>query len=176
MIWGSLLKCQLLTRPTLCNPWTVARQASLSMEFPGKNTGVGCHFLLQGVFPTQGLNLGLLHCRQTLHHLSHLNMGTWNVNRCSLCGNSAEIPQQTESRVHEPQQPRFWEFMLILCDEVTLGRSLRLGACFQGTRQEQRWTARHPQCHRAAGGGVEPPTPHTVNPCRFGSSFTKILK
>ena len=31
------------------------------MGFPGKNTGVGCHFLLQGIFPTQGLNLGLLH-------------------------------------------------------------------------------------------------------------------
>ena len=29
------------------------------MDFPGKNTGVGCHFLLQGIFPTQGLNLGL---------------------------------------------------------------------------------------------------------------------
>ena len=40
-------------------------------DFPGKNTGVGCHFLLQGIFPTQGSNLGLLHCRQTLHHLSH---------------------------------------------------------------------------------------------------------
>ena len=35
-------------------PWTVARQASLSMGFPGKNTGVGCHALLQGIFPTQG--------------------------------------------------------------------------------------------------------------------------
>ena len=34
-------------------------------NFPGKNTGVGCHFLLQGIFPTQGLNPGLLHCRQT---------------------------------------------------------------------------------------------------------------
>ena len=32
--------------------------------FPGNNTGVGCHFLLQGVFPTQGLNPGLPHCRQ----------------------------------------------------------------------------------------------------------------
>ena len=39
--------------------------------FPGKNTGVGCHFLLQGIFPTQGLNLGLPHCNQTLYHLSH---------------------------------------------------------------------------------------------------------
>ena len=37
---------------------------------PGKNTRVGCHFLLQGIFPTQGSNLGLLHCRQVLHPLS----------------------------------------------------------------------------------------------------------
>ena len=36
-------------------------QAPLSMEFPGKNTGVGCHFLLQGIFPTQGSNLNLLY-------------------------------------------------------------------------------------------------------------------
>ena len=39
--------------------------------FPGKNTGVGCHFLLQGIFPTQGLNPGLLHCGQILHRLSY---------------------------------------------------------------------------------------------------------
>ena len=46
-------------RPTrlLC-PW----------DSPGKNMGVGCHFLLQEVFLTQGLNLGLLHCRQILYH------------------------------------------------------------------------------------------------------------
>ena len=36
---------------------------------PGKNTRVGCHSLLQGIFPNQGLNLGLLHCRQILYHL-----------------------------------------------------------------------------------------------------------
>ena len=40
-------------------------------DSPSENTGVGCHFLLQGIFPTQGLNLGLLHCRQMLCHLSH---------------------------------------------------------------------------------------------------------
>ena len=32
-------------------------------DSPGTNTGVGCHFLLQGIFPTQGSNRGLLHCR-----------------------------------------------------------------------------------------------------------------
>ena len=40
-------------------------------DFLGKNTGVGCHFLLQEIFLTQGSNLGLLHCRQILYHLSH---------------------------------------------------------------------------------------------------------
>ena len=44
-------------QPTrLLSPW----------NSPGKNTGVGCHFLLQGFFPTQGSNPGLLHPRQTL--------------------------------------------------------------------------------------------------------------
>ena len=37
-------------------PWTVARQAPLSMEFSRKDTGVGCYFLLQGIFLTPGLN------------------------------------------------------------------------------------------------------------------------
>ena len=40
-------------------------------ESLGKNTWVGCQFLLQCIFPTQWLNLGLLHCKQTLYHLSH---------------------------------------------------------------------------------------------------------
>ena len=51
--------------PTLSTPWTVAQQALLSMDFPGKNTGVGCHFLFLGICPTQGLNLHLLHGRQS---------------------------------------------------------------------------------------------------------------
>ena len=52
-------------------PWTVAYQASPSWNCPCKNTGVGCHFLLQEIFLTQGLNLGLSHCRQTLYCLNH---------------------------------------------------------------------------------------------------------
>ena len=47
-------------------PWTVAHQAPL-WDFPGKNTGGGCHFLLQGIYPTQELNWSLL----------HLLIGTW---------------------------------------------------------------------------------------------------
>ena len=44
--------------------WTVTHQALLSMDSPGENIGVGCHALLQGIFPTQGSNPGLPHCRQ----------------------------------------------------------------------------------------------------------------
>ena len=65
-------KVKLLSRVQLfVTPWTVAYQVPLSRDFPGKNTGVGCHFLLQEIFLTQGLNPGLPHCRQTLYHLSH---------------------------------------------------------------------------------------------------------
>ena len=52
-------------------PWTAACQAPLSMVFSGKNTGLGCHFFLWGIFLTQGYNPGLQHCRQTLYHLSY---------------------------------------------------------------------------------------------------------
>ena len=41
-------------------------------DFPGKNTGLGCHFLLQGIFPTLGSNPDLLHCQVDSLPLSHL--------------------------------------------------------------------------------------------------------
>ena len=50
-LWPSRLLC----------PW----------DSPGKNTGLGCYSLLQGIFLTQGLNPGLLHCRQILYCLTH---------------------------------------------------------------------------------------------------------
>ena len=52
-------------------PWTVAYQAPPSMEFSRQENWSGCHFLLQGIFSTQGSNPGFPHCRQTLYHLSH---------------------------------------------------------------------------------------------------------
>ena len=45
---------------------------SVHEDFPGKNTGAGCHALLQSIFPTQGLNAGLPSCRWIFfYHLSH---------------------------------------------------------------------------------------------------------
>ena len=58
--------------PTLCDPMDCNPPGfSVLGDFLGKNTGVGCHALLQEVFPTQGLNPGLWHCRQILYRLSH---------------------------------------------------------------------------------------------------------
>ena len=56
--------CPTLLSPTEC-------QALLPMNFPGKNTGVSFHFLLQRIFPTQGLNPCLLHWRVDSLPLSH---------------------------------------------------------------------------------------------------------
>ena len=53
--------CLTLCDPMLLCPW----------NSPGKNSGVGSHSLLQGIFPTWGLNPSLLHCKQILYHLSH---------------------------------------------------------------------------------------------------------
>ena len=53
---------------TLCNPMDCTLPgSSIHGIFPGKSTGVGCCFFLHGIFLTQGSNLGLQHCRQTLY-------------------------------------------------------------------------------------------------------------
>ena len=52
---------------TLCDPMDYSLPgSSVYGILQGKNTGVGCHLLLQGIFLTQGSNLGLQNCRQTL--------------------------------------------------------------------------------------------------------------
>ena len=81
---GQIKKCQNHSEcypliPTLCDPIDYSPPKLLCpWNSPGKstgkknnnnNTGVGCRFLLQGIFLTQGLNPDLLHCRQILYHL-----------------------------------------------------------------------------------------------------------
>ena len=69
----SLSHVPLFATPCRClPPW----------DFPGENTGVGCHFLLQEIFPTLDLNPGLPHCRQMLYHLR--NQGSPNLSRIHL--------------------------------------------------------------------------------------------
>ena len=59
LLWFCMLSCFSCVQ-LFVTLWTVAHQASLSRDSPGKNTGGDCHFLLQGIFPTQGLNPHLL--------------------------------------------------------------------------------------------------------------------
>ena len=91
-------------------PWIIAHQAPLSMKFYSKKTGVGCHFLIQGIFPTQGLNPSLLCFLQwqadslTLRHLGspyvcaylpffppqnkaamHMGLSRWRSGKESTC-------------------------------------------------------------------------------------------
>ena len=57
---------------TLCDPMVCSLPgSSVHGNSLGENSGVGCHFLLQGIFPTQALNPGLPDCRQTLYCLRH---------------------------------------------------------------------------------------------------------
>ena len=60
--------CALNQDQLFVTPWTGACWAPLSMGFPGKTTGVGCHFLLQRIFPTQGVNPCLLFGRWILYY------------------------------------------------------------------------------------------------------------
>ena len=60
--------------------WSFGLQPTMFLylwEFSGKNTRMGSHSLLQGIFPTQGLKSGLLHCRQITYQLSHQGSPTY---------------------------------------------------------------------------------------------------
>ena len=65
--WLVAQSCLILCDPMDCGP----PGSSVHGDSPGKNTGVGCHSLLQGIFPTQGSNPDLLRCKRILYHLSH---------------------------------------------------------------------------------------------------------
>ena len=70
--------------PTLCGPVDCSPpdRPLWPWDFPGKNSGVSGHFLLQGIFPTQGWNPGLLHCRQIIYHLSHQGSPFYSGQQC----------------------------------------------------------------------------------------------
>ena len=72
-VFYALVRAKLLQSClTLCNPMDCSLPgSSVHEDSLGKNTGVGCQFLLQGIFLTQESNLGLLHCRQILYQLSY---------------------------------------------------------------------------------------------------------
>ena len=72
---AALRKCESVSHSVMSNSFQphglLPTRLLCLWNSPGKNTGVSCHSLLHGIFPTQGLNSGLMHCRQILYHLSY---------------------------------------------------------------------------------------------------------
>ena len=80
---------------TLCNLMDYSPPGStVHGDSPGKNTGVGCHALLQGLFPAQGSNLGLPHCRRILYHWA-----TWEAHGSSTYNQATARPIQLNHRI-----------------------------------------------------------------------------
>ena len=71
------------------------------MEFSSKNTGEGCHFLAQGILPTQGSNLNLAHCRQILYHMSHQGSPWVCSNTCRKSEGCGQAEQEVGSKWQE---------------------------------------------------------------------------
>ena len=83
-----VLSCLTLCDSRVCGP----PGSSVHGDSPGKNTGVSCHALLQGFFPTQGSTPGLPHCRRILYHVSH--QGSPRILECSLSLHQGIFPTQ----------------------------------------------------------------------------------
>ena len=88
---GGVWKCEseIFSHSVMCNCLWPPGLYLCPWIFPGKNTGVGCHSLLQGIFPTQGLNLGLLHCVGRFFTVCATREGTPNT--LHLWWNSSQV-------------------------------------------------------------------------------------
>ena len=78
--------CRLGTKSclTLCNPMDCSPVgSSCPWDFPGKNTGAGCYFLLQGIFQTQGSNSPFLYCQVGSLLLDHQGSPDYSYRVCS---------------------------------------------------------------------------------------------
>ena len=86
--------------------WTVTSRLLCSWDSPGKNTGEGCHALLQGIFPTQGLNP----MSYALAGRFFTTSATWEISNCVIQANTVlNLPQLNSSSLQE-----WWKFAINL--------------------------------------------------------------
>ena len=83
--------------------------SSVHGDSPGKNTGVDCHALLQGIFPTQGLNPGLPHCGRFF-------------TVCCCCQGASVVPNS--------MRPQRWQPTRLLCPWDSPGKNTGVGCHF----------------------------------------------
>ena len=100
------------------------------LHSPGQNTGVGCHSLFQGIFPTQGSNLGFLHCRQILYHLSHQGSPTHRIKLIKM--KLTKIKSILRARVRS-HFSCVWLF-------VTLGTGIHQAPLSMGFSRQEYWS------------------------------------
>ena len=127
---------------TLCYPMRSPPGSSVHSIFPGKNTRVACHFLLQGIFLTQGLNphlLSLLHCRRILNHWA-----TWVYEEEQIIRDLSHFVKHLELPLisHHPGTVTGWPSALCWC----VGPGFRVRA---GCRRHFPWLH-----FQFLGGGV----------------------
>ena len=127
----------------LSTPRTVAHQAPLSIGFSRQKYGGGCHFLIQGILPSQGLNPGLLPCRKILYRfeLQQMQQGSpfascpcinfsvvfYLPSSCSLWDLSSLIRDQLGPLAEKVPSPNHWatqESPGFLCFERTVFNNL----------------------------------------------------
>ena len=112
VVVGQLLSCVLFFE----TPWTVPARLLCLWDFAGKNTGVGCYFLLQGIFSIQGLNLCLL-CWQVdslplSHQGSHLDQFKglrWSMGSVGLHVPRDVAPGENHPRKHIRKSLHSWQ-------------------------------------------------------------------
>ena len=110
--WKSLSPAQLFG-----TPWSVAHQAPWSMEFFRQEYWNGFPCLLQGIFPTQGSNPVLPHCRQLFYLLSH------QVSPMSHQGNANQNHNEIPLHSHQDgKETKVTQLCLTLCDPMEFSR------------------------------------------------------
>ena len=94
-------------------PWSVAHQAPLSMRFSRKNNGLGCYFLLQGIFPTQGL----LHCQAFIW--AHGSLTTeWKGMKYAIC---SDMDVQRDYHTESSKSDKDKYMILLTCGVLKNG-------------------------------------------------------
>ena len=110
--------------PTLCDP----SRFLCPCNSLNKNTGVGYHALLQGIFPTQVSNPGLLHCMWTLYHLSHRGSPKEPVASPPLQGTSvSQVTGRILTMIVTRMASLIWISSLIIHNDLTLSLSSFFG-------------------------------------------------
>ena len=89
---------------------------------PGKNIGVHCHSLLQGIFPTQGSNPGLQHCRHILFHLSHQGSPQYDIWKSGYSTYTGDLRMQFLGFIWSQNSPslkcKLWFFCPEKCTDA----------------------------------------------------------